>query len=312
MPNVLRNTLLALMAVIALSLEAHGKMQKLIVTPGPAKPQFSIEDASTAIDVGYYGEALKRLLPLAERGDADAQYIVGWLFAYGKDERDKFEEEASWLHKLTEPVLDLIYPDGKTVSRDYEQAAKWWRKAAEQGHAEAQYQLGNMNYDREIGEQQDDAKAVVWWRKAAEQGNVDAQNALGWMYEYGRGVQRDNSEAAQWYLKAAEQGLAIAQSNIADMYLVGQGVRRDFTKASEWYQKAAEQSIAHAQHQIGVAYEDGQGVLQDYVKAYMWYDLAIAHKHGPSRYYRDAIAQRMNSAQIAEAQRLAREWKPKK
>ncbi|HHQ4547446.1 TPA: LysM-like peptidoglycan-binding domain-containing protein, partial [Aeromonas veronii] len=80
-----------------------------------------------------------------------------------------------------------------------------YRKAAEQGNASAQYNLGLM-YEQGHGVAQDYKQAVSWYRKAAEQGNASAQYNLGLMYEQGHGVVQDNKEAIAWYRKAAEQG----------------------------------------------------------------------------------------------------------
>ena len=115
----------------------------------------------------------------------------------------------------------------------------------------------------------------------------------------------------------AERGLAEAQLKLGIMYNKGQGVPQDYAEAVGWWRKAAEQENAKAQYNLGLTYDNGQGVPQDYVQAHMWYNLA-ASKHPPGEYrdlavkYRDIVAERMTPAQISEAQKLAREWKPKK
>ena len=90
---------------------------------------------------------------------------------------------------------------------DYQTAFKLWLPLAEQGDADAQYNLGLM-YDNGRGVKQDDFEAVKWYRKAAEQGYADAQFNLGNMYANGRGVKQDDFEAVKWYRQAAEQGYA--------------------------------------------------------------------------------------------------------
>jgi uncharacterized protein len=133
-----------------------------------------------------------------------------------------------------------------------------------------------------------------------------------------RGVPQDYSEAAEWYRKAAEQGVAAAQHNLGVMYDNGQGVVQDDAEAVMWYRKAAAQRHAPAQHNLGVMYADGRGVPQDYVQAHMWFSLAVARftaSESEDRKKairdRDRVAAKMTAAQIAEAERLAREWKPK-
>ena len=85
-----------------------------------------------------------------------------------------------------------------------------------------------------------------WYRSAAEQGHAMAQNNLGWMYEHGRGVAKDEGEAVRWYRSAAEQGYAMAQNNLGAMYANGLGVPTDKNQAAFWFQKAAEQGIGYS------------------------------------------------------------------
>jgi TPR repeat protein len=136
------------------------------------------------------------------------------------------------------------------------------------------------------------------------------------MYANGQGVPQDDTQAAAWYRKAADQGNATAQTNFGIMYAKGQGVPRDDAQAAAWYQKAADQGNAKAQVILGLMYELGQGVPQDYLLAYMWSDLSAAlAKDAELRQLgvqgRDEVAAKMTPDQIAEAQRMARERKPK-
>ena len=101
--------------------------------------------------------------------------------------------------------LGFRYYFGKFVPEDYAEALKWFRKAAEQGYAHAQFSLGFL-YDHGHGVLENDAEAFKWYRKAAEQGYADAQYNLGNMYDKGRSVPEDKAEALKWWRKAAEQG----------------------------------------------------------------------------------------------------------
>ncbi len=142
--------------------------------------------------------------------------------------------------------LGAAYYNGQGVPQDYAQAAVWYRKAAEQGNSEAQYYLG-VAYENGQGVQQDDAQAAVWFRMAGDQGNVQAQYNLGVMYHNGQGVRQDDAQAAIWFRKAAEQGMANAQNNLGAMYHDGLGVPKDDAQAAVWWRKAAEQGDAAAQ-----------------------------------------------------------------
>ena len=153
------------------------------------------------------------------------------------------------------------------------------------------------------------ARAAPLFQEAAENGNADAQMLLGKMYANGEGVQKDDTESLKWYYKAAEQGNADAQSLISAVY--GQ-LAKDYSNAAVWLVKAAEQGHASAQYRMGLAYSTGRCVPQDYVEAHMWLNLAAAQGDKGAEEFRALLARIMTPDQIAEAQRLAREWVPKK
>ncbi len=159
------------------------------------------------------------------------------------------------------------------------------------------------------------------------------------MYNRGYGVPQDSVQAHMWYNLAAAGSpsgedrdraaknrdivaglltpaqIAEAQSNLGVMYSNGQGVTQDYAEAAKWYRKSAEQGHASAQINLAFMYGNGQGVPHDYVQAHMWYNLAAASLPGEDRdratKNRDIVAGLLTPAQIAEAQRLAREWKPR-
>jgi S1-C subfamily serine protease len=194
---------------------------------------------------------------------------------------------------------------------DYTEAAKWYRKAGDEGDARAQGNLGLM-YEFGSGVPQDYAEAVKWYRKAAERGYAPGQNSLGSVYVNGLGVPQNNVEAVKWYRKAAEQGYAIAQGNLGSMYRDGRGVPQNNVEAVKWYRKAAEQGNAHGQSGLGFMYGTGRGVPQNHIQAHMWYNLAASQNDPAQRRDemikgRDMIASLMDPAQIAEAQRLAQD-----
>ncbi len=154
----------------------------------------------------------------------------------------------------------------------------------------------------------DYATAIKEFRPLAEQGHAEAQFNLGLMYEIGVGVPQDFAEAAKWYRKAAEQGIAEAQSILGVMYHAGDGVPQDHAEALKWHRMAAEQGYVRAQLETGLMYRHGQGVPQDSIQAHMWFDLAAAQGNVLGRKYRDKLAKDMTPADISKAQALAREW----
>lgn len=181
------------------------------------------------------------------------------------------------------------------------------RSCAEQGDADAQTRLGRM-YAIGEGVPEDYAEAIRWFRLAIEQGNAVAQNGLAVMYSRGWGVPEDYVEAARWYRLAAEQGYASAQSNLGLTYLYGAGLPQDYAEAAHWVRLAAEQGDADAQFVLGTLYDNGDGVEEDNVLAYMWHNLAVAQGNESAQEGKDIVEQQMTGEQIAEAQRLFREW----
>ena len=100
------------------------------------------------------------------------------------------------------------------------------------------------------------------------------------------------------------------------MYAQGQGVPQDYAESLKWFRKAADQGDALAQSGLALMYQQGQGVPQDYVQAHKWFNLAASRETDTKRRdlfarSRDVIAGKMTPEKVAEAQRLAREWKPK-
>ena len=209
------------------------------------------------------------------------------------------------------PLEDGLYAYNRG---DYAAAFRLLRPLADQGHAAAQVSLGII-FGIGLGVPQDYAEAERWFRLAAEQGHPRALGSLGVMYDKGLGVPQDYAKAERWYRKAAEQGYALAQYNLGVMYNKGQGVPQDYAEAVKWYHKAAAQGDASAQYNLGYMYHNGLGVPPDYVQAYMWLNLAASaltgEMHDKTVKNRDLTAAKMTPAQIAEAQKLAREWRPK-
>ena len=157
---------------------------------------------------------------------------------------------------------------------NYSEEYQCYLKALEsnQNNMYAQYNIG-LCYEYGRGVTQNYNEAVKWYRKAAEQGNASAQNNLGGCYYNGRGVTQDYYEAVKWYRKAAEQGDATAQNNLGTCYEKGRGVTQDYNEAVKWYRKAAEQGNANAMSWMGYIFENGKGVTKNLQEAIRWYKL---------------------------------------
>ena len=146
------------------------------------------------------------------------------------------------------------------------------------GNVLAQHSLGTI-YAEGIGVKQNYEEALKWYRKAAAQRYTESQYSLGVMYYKGNGVNRDLKEAANWYQRAAEQGHARSQLNLGRMYKLGKGVSQNSEIASRLTLAAAQQGAAIAQVQLGDAFEkEPNDQLRDEAEAYYWYSLAIQNR----------------------------------
>lgn len=149
------------------------------------------------------------------------------------------------------------------------EAIRWYLKAAEQDHPDAQYIISAMYREGRIVAQ-DYEQGLYWCRRSAELNNPEAQCSLGVSYEHGLGVDQDDNEAMKWYRRSAENGFAGAQYNLANAYYHGRSVDQDYAQAVNWYRKAAEQGLADAQYNLSICYGNGQGVQQDDAQERYW------------------------------------------
>jgi hypothetical protein len=96
-----------------------------------------------------------------------------------------------------------LRPDRRQANQWLQRGMTLYRRDADRGDAEAQYQIGFM-YFRGQGVRQDYAQALSWYRRAADQGHLQAMEGLGGMYQYGIGVPQDTAQARVWYQRAAQ------------------------------------------------------------------------------------------------------------
>ncbi len=152
---------------------------------------------------------------------------------------------------------------------DLRLAYHWYRKAAEQGHAQALVVLGGFHEDGVTG-QRDYLAAVSLYRRAASKGNALAQYNLGVMYANGRGVQQSYEMAKKWYERSAAGGFSGAYTNLGTLYLTGRGVSKDYARARELFSEAAFFGDVLGMYHLGLIYVKGYGVQQDPDWAQYW------------------------------------------
>ncbi len=209
--------------------------------------------------------------------------------------------------------LAEMYGEGKVVSRNISEAAKWIRRSADAGYPSAQMAMGQLSLIKAAGfagddesavhfmsdeskseeitslmfrpekiqtrNQADSTDAVNWFRKAAEQGNDStAQTILGMMLFHGVGAQKDLSQSAKM-LQLASTKEPFAQAIMGQFYFEGIGVKQDFHEAARRLREAADKDESHAYTYLGVMYWKGMGVVQDYAEAAKWLQKAVKAKY---------------------------------
>lgn len=188
-------------------------------------------------------------------------------------------------------------------------------EAAKQGDVNAQFDLG-WKYSHGEGVTKDYQQAANWYRKAAEQGLAEAQFNLGLLYANGNGVPQNYQQSDLWYSKAAEHGMADMLNDLGDMYADGNGARKNTEQAKTFYRKAAEHGDTKALFNLGMMYcckGDFNNILYNagslshdiYQKAYIWFSLAATNGMANSVEYRDFAANKLTSAELSKAQELA-------
>ncbi len=163
---------------------------------------------------------LEELIVLAENGDVNAQWKLGFK-----------------------------YYNGQGVEQDYTKAFHYWKMVADKGYPEAQYYLGFL-YSKGQCVEQDYAKAAYYYELAAKQGHASSQYNLGLLYYNGGGVEQDYAKAAYYFELAAKQGDASAQYSLGVLYNYGCGIEKDYAKAAYYYELAAKQGVEKAQKEL--------------------------------------------------------------
>ncbi len=254
-----------------------------------------------------FAAARRELLPLAEAGDAEAQWRLGRMFELGLG-----------------------------VPQDLREAASWYRRAAEKNQPDAAFHLGALYHHSSLGG--GDADAVPWYRIAAEAGHLFAQLELAHIYDstqgYGRPfVPTDKAEAQRWLDRAvptleacAGEGDPKCQLELAILYNDGLGVPKDMREAVRLYHLAAEGNEPRAQFMLGFFYAPRPAVFYQYVgshhpgldiltpnaiESYFWYALSARQNYRGAVISLPDVVKRMTPEELAEAGRRVDAWRPR-
>ncbi|HTY69927.1 MAG TPA: tetratricopeptide repeat protein [Alphaproteobacteria bacterium] len=233
-----------------------------------------------------YARAYLALLPMANNGDARAQYLLAQMSDNG----------------LGPVQLDPV------------DAARWYTRAAEKNNADAQFALANA-YSIGRGVPVNPQQAIKWLTRAADNGHVTAMMSLAGMYETGIGQPRNPEMAAEWTRRAAMAGSVNALYLYAVRLMLGEGVPKDEKTADLWMRRAAERGNSAAQLMLGRTVGDGlKASPEENTEAFMWLTLATRRAQGDIRAQAAQALRRlqpnmMPSDVLAAGQRAAA-WKP--
>lgn len=342
-----------------------------------------IDEGKLAYYTQDYATALEELAPLAELGNAEAQGILGDMYFEGKGLNKDLVKALEWYKQsaiqgvdtairglltmqqeqnyttLMEDFMPLAEVGNKNAQliiarffhnkTDYANAIIWFRKSAEQGQADAQFELGLM-LERGEGTLKNVEEATDWYLKSATESekinpekdinmgmvslgrvlvkileenpqhkgywysNPIAQRAIGW--NYSSKSSKKTSEAIKWFLKAAQQGDISSQKELAGRYFTGHDVAQNYREAFYWFLKAASLGDSSSQSMMAGFYAEGfASIPQNLVLAHILYNLAGISSNNPKSAIRslnrkrDEITVVLTPEQLDEAQELASKWK---
>jgi localization factor PodJL len=181
------------------------------------------------------------------------------------------------------------------------------RAAALKGDASAAYEIAGR-YAEGRGVTANAEEAAKWYERAAKADLVPAMFRLGTLYEKGLGVRKDIDAANRYYRQAADRGNAKAMHNLAVLEADGGG-KPNYKAAIYWFQRAAQHGVADSQFNLGILYARGIGVEQNLAESYKWFSLAAAQGDTDAASKRDDVAKRLDPASLAMAKLAAQTFK---
>lgn len=191
--------------------------------------------------------------------------------------------------------LAKTYLEGYGVTPDLDEAKKWLLMAAEQGHAEAYYKIGDICYS--LGDCK--KEAFDWFVKAAELNYTKAHLQLSFMCMYGHGVEKDETESFRWSRKAAELGDRDAMYDVAGCLSWWSNDPSEMHDALTWYKKAAQKGHVAAQFELALIYSAEDGTIpQDYVLGYVYASAAAQNGNREAPDLKADLESKMTPGQV--------------
>ncbi len=282
-----------------------------------------LEDGQAAYDTHEYAAAVALWRPLAEQGDAVAQYRLSRMYRLGLGVTADDAEALKWAKRAVDGgnidannVIGVLYSIGSVVPKNDVKAVALFRLAAEHGLAMAQVNLASMYYEG-AGVEQSNEEAFAWYLRAAKQGQPTGQLWVAKMYGMGDGIAQNIAESAKWYCWRSGVPLTTQQANVtfdpepdsaqhnaaalacfqqtsqrdfysadlilANLYEHGLGVPLDKSKAAAHYRLAAEGNWPEAQYRLAQMYRQGDGIAQDDAEAANWFQIAANRGHAQAQ-----------------------------
>ena len=183
------------------------------------------------------------------------------------------------------------------------------RAAALKGDPTAAYEIG-VRFAEGKGVAANFDEAAKWYDRAAQAGVVPAIFRLATFYEKGLSVKKDVDIARRYYMQAAERGNAKAMHNLAVLDADGGGKGANYKSASQWFRKAADRGVADSQYNLGILYARGIGVEQNLAESFKWFSLAAAQGDADAGHKRDDIAKRLDAQSLAAAKLAIQTFTP--
>jgi uncharacterized protein len=231
-----------------------------------------------AFQRGYYLTAMELALPRAQLGDPAAQTLLAELFAAGLGVARNMDDAAFWYKQAAENgdasaqfKYGLMLLEGKHVEADQAKAEELMKKAADAGNAFAQFNHAQFLVSQKPGNT-GIFEALPYFEKAAEQGVADAQYALAQIYSNTEGVSEEKQARAREFMeKAARAGYDTAQLDYAIWLIDGIGGPKDYEAGFHWMEVAATRGNVVAQNRMAVLHINAIGTSGDPVEAGKWY-----------------------------------------
>lgn len=232
-----------------------------------------------------YEFLIKPCLKYAEKGEAQAQHIVGIFYAYGLGTEQNITLAASWFQQAVSQkyipsyyYLGMLYVEGQGVEHDYTKALDLFQRGANANDSQSMYALSQMFGNGHGMSTPNQAEYVKWLTKSAQAGEKQAAFELGTLYFTGMVLKQDYKEALNLFQQASRADYPPAQFSLGYMYLKGIATEQSNRLAIDLITKAAKSNYPVAQYQLGYLYENGIAVNQNPSAAKLWYSWACNNK----------------------------------